>query len=578
MTDPSCNDLATKAELQELRDQLNQLLGEKEDGSGTVEIFQAGVTIATIAALAGTNFLTTRERAAAAVVDIVLDNPVNEPIWRDFRNGNAKWIRVKGNGTRVPLPDLSKIGKVAGDGASTAAGATAVASNAMASLAVLTSLVNIAVTLGLNIATVKILDKRIDAEARGTRTQLDAINSGMLRLYEKNQQDINAVNQQLEENQQIVQENRAGIESVRIDIAEAENTNNQLISELDTAQKSINELQSQNQELSQKIEDYATDFENTASDLTVAITDISRQLNFANQTIEKQRLEVEKVNEEFVLIEEKIVDVETRITDVETEIDELKNEFGILRLDLEQDIDLIDAQSKLNQARLILLENQTVRTGGGGAPQAVTQGIADTQTQTLQLAKQLSGSDIELQPIFDADVLNNNPYFKNTFQDLLTDIETGEVNQQQLDNLKADLNVDFQDILETTLQIGVITKLNDLQQKTSETKIAQATEKGICNSLNNHDLTESEAQRYMGYYVLELEPELFGFRIVTSLHHYYQTTCSCGHCTHAKPGTGYVSEVEGRSQDLRLTEYVLTGPVLATFIASQSRSLPNESQ
>jgi IS1 family transposase len=84
----------------------------------------------------------------------------------------------------------------------------------------------------------------------------------------------------------------------------------------------------------------------------------------------------------------------------------------------------------------------------------------------------------------------------------------------------------------------------------------------------NQDLTESDSQRYMGYYVLELEPELFGFRIVTSLHHYYHKTCSCGHCTHAKPGTGYVSAVEGRSKDLILTEYVLVGSFLATFIAS----------
>jgi transposase len=86
----------------------------------------------------------------------------------------------------------------------------------------------------------------------------------------------------------------------------------------------------------------------------------------------------------------------------------------------------------------------------------------------------------------------------------------------------------------------------------------------------NQDLTESDSQRYMGYYVLELEPELFGFRIVTQLHHYYQTTCSCGHCTYAKPGTGKVSVVEGRSQDLQLTEYVLVGAILATFIASLS--------
>ena len=59
----------------------------------------------------------------------------------------------------------------------------------------------------------------------------------------------------------------------------------------------------------------------------------------------------------------------------------------------------------------------------------------------------------------------------------------------------------------------------------------------------NQDLTESDSQRYMGYYVLDKKPELFGLRIVTSLHHYYQTTCSCGHCTHAQPGTGYISVV-----------------------------------
>ena len=91
----------------------------------------------------------------------------------------------------------------------------------------------------------------------------------------------------------------------------------------------------------------------------------------------------------------------------------------------------------------------------------------------------------------------------------------------------------------------------------------------ICAACN-HDLKESESQRYMGYYVLELEPELFGLRIVTQLHHYYRTICSCGHCTDEKPGTGFVSVIEGRSKDLQLTEYVLVGAFLATFIASLS--------
>ncbi len=84
----------------------------------------------------------------------------------------------------------------------------------------------------------------------------------------------------------------------------------------------------------------------------------------------------------------------------------------------------------------------------------------------------------------------------------------------------------------------------------------------------NYSLTESDCQLYMGHYVLELSQEESGFRIVCQLHHYYRATCSCSHCTDAKPGTGYVSAVEGRTRDLKLTEYVLVGPVLATFIAS----------
>ncbi len=84
----------------------------------------------------------------------------------------------------------------------------------------------------------------------------------------------------------------------------------------------------------------------------------------------------------------------------------------------------------------------------------------------------------------------------------------------------------------------------------------------------NHSLTESDGQRYMGHYVLELSLSESGLGIVCQLHHYYRATCSCGHCTDAKPGTGYVSAVEGRTRDLKLTEYVLVGPVLATFIAS----------
>ena len=84
----------------------------------------------------------------------------------------------------------------------------------------------------------------------------------------------------------------------------------------------------------------------------------------------------------------------------------------------------------------------------------------------------------------------------------------------------------------------------------------------------NQTLSSSDPKPYMGHYVLELEKGQSGFRVVCQLHHYYRLTCACGHISQAQPGTGYVSEVPGRVKNLKLTEYVLVGPWLASLIAS----------
>ena len=75
---------------------------------------------------------------------------------------------------------------------------------------------------------------------------------------------------------------------------------------------------------------------------------------------------------------------------------------------------------------------------------------------------------------------------------------------------------------------------------------------------------------YMGYYVYELEKTESGIRIFCTLHHYYTAVCDCGHETKAQPGEGYISHIEGRKKDLKLTEYTMVGPMLATFIAALS--------
>lgn len=78
--------------------------------------------------------------------------------------------------------------------------------------------------------------------------------------------------------------------------------------------------------------------------------------------------------------------------------------------------------------------------------------------------------------------------------------------------------------------------------------------------------------KHRAHYVLELErmPEDLGIRIGCTLHEYYVLVCSCGHQTKARPGEGHVSSVEGRKYQLKLTEAVLVGPQLASFIAALS--------
>ena len=84
----------------------------------------------------------------------------------------------------------------------------------------------------------------------------------------------------------------------------------------------------------------------------------------------------------------------------------------------------------------------------------------------------------------------------------------------------------------------------------------------------NQALVKSEPKPYMGHHVLELETRESGLQVVCQLHHYYQSSCSCGHQSQSKPGVGITSKIEGRSRDLKLTEYVLVGSHLSGLIAS----------
>ena len=89
----------------------------------------------------------------------------------------------------------------------------------------------------------------------------------------------------------------------------------------------------------------------------------------------------------------------------------------------------------------------------------------------------------------------------------------------------------------------------------------------ICNNK-----LEKPVSPHTGFYTYELERKPNGIEITCTLNYYYSCICECGHENIEQPGEGYVSVLEGRKQNLKLSEYTIVGPMLATFIASLNRN------
>ncbi len=84
-------------------------------------------------------------------------------------------------------------------------------------------------------------------------------------------------------------------------------------------------------------------------------------------------------------------------------------------------------------------------------------------------------------------------------------------------------------------------------------------------------LNKESAFLYRGHYTYELEIEDKCSSIKCTLHHYYESICSCGHENISCPGEGYISTVEGRKRNIKVSENCIVGPMLATFIGALNR-------
>lgn len=484
MPDLSCADLATKAELQELRDQLNALLGEKEEG-GTEVLFAASTSPAVVvAAGAATAFHFTKERAKQAVVSVATASTLEQPIWKALKDGTAQWISTSGNGTKTPITALNQVSKATGQNTVAANLATKGTATAGASLAVLANLVSIGATLGLNIATVNVIDSRIEAEARGARLQIDAVNSSMLRLYDKNQGDINAVIRELDENDNIIQANKTAINVANSEIIEAQKINRKLNDNINEANTAIEALVTQNEELVNQINSSNLETQEVIDNLTSQSNDISSQLTQATEVINRQKETIAKQEERILALETKVTKLEDRIRVVELQYIHLREEFFKLKNDLEANTELNNERVSLIEGKIALVQKFVKQNAGGGGGASGVSSAAATQTSLLDLTSKLTGKEPGKVAITSTDIQNNTSTFQDTFESLLTEIGGNGVTTEQLEALRTgivgDVNTNFSSLLGTS----VIPRLDNISSQTTDRRMISNTKTGICESLN----------------------------------------------------------------------------------------------
>jgi hypothetical protein len=491
-----CEDLATKAEVQELRDQLNAVLGEKEDGS-QAEVFTAGGGIAGGLLLSASTMLGfAKKNAPKAITQITMTKGVANGFAFGLPEGKAVLEALKADGQKVPQQALNEIGEQIGKNKAVGSTGAAVASNGAASLMLLATLVQIAGTLALNKATVDIFDARVNAESAGVQQALNQQNASMLRLYDKHEGELDAVNQDIERQNEIIASTQQQIAITQSDIVHLNGQTSTLANQLTEANQTIQELKANNVELASQVNGLETELGEAKAQFIDAITKVETQLDAAIVTIEKMQLDAQKQSERITLLETTVANQQAMLEEHGIDIANLQANVTDLQEDIEllQEEDALDDQiaeikSKLAESKLIIeqyrLEGK--RKAGNGSGAAIG-GAAAAQTGVLQLANKLTTPDPNAPVLPDTitreEMLNNPETFGDRLQDLLDRVTPDTMTPEQLEDLRGNIKTDFNTGINAAIASLLVPNLVDIKQQTSPDNISAATQMGLCKSLN----------------------------------------------------------------------------------------------
>ncbi len=473
---PVCEDLATKAELQELRDQLNAIFNSAiEGGTGTnIDVFSQGN-------LNGTQIAGGVALAATSIQALTIEGATGGALWQNLANGTATISQTLGNGTKAAVEGLRNFGGTVGK--TTLAGIATIALMPVAAsvVSIVTSLASTIASTGLTIATIEILGNRIDINENAI-IQFNKDYTSLINLLSQQNADILEATNRLEDNEEAFEDQKA--ETLRL-ATELRQANEQILgleNIANTRTTELNDLVAQVNAANQSIANLEANTSEEVSNLQENVNQMIEQINVGRQLVTDLQETATKLQNRITLMEEIVQKHEARITELEIISTYWRGELIQLRVDTEENIDLLDARVDLLEAKVILAENKTRTVGGSGGSVAAKTAVANAQTKVLELASNLAGTTTQTPTITNTDIENGTTTFSDTFTDLLSQIDTTTMDETQYNNLVDTLTNNFDTVLAGTLGATVIPNLDILKSQTSQTSIANAAATGVCST------------------------------------------------------------------------------------------------
>lgn len=459
----SCEKLATKAELQELRDQINNLLGKKEEGGEPIDVLTKGNLFGT-------------EINSRLIEDfsIEIDSETGEVQTMFFVGGEGGKVPSLRESATAAMRSLVDFGKFA---VKTGKLGWNLATNADRRAA-------------FNEKTWRLVADMIDSNEtlRSTEVAIRSANrrkKSLLELLDKNDGDLVASKQDIEDYRQDLEDYNLKLDEVKGEIIE----HNSKITELEY------------DDFLQK--DAIAQINQDVIDLTAYLNQNTLMDNQLKEDLKLRFLEMDFVinslQEEVDLIFEFSSKTSFRLYETELEIDkiiedsiEIKKEQDNLELRLVEVENFIKDPDSINQLPSITPATTTDyiikrSRSSSGADAWSRDNVIRTQKFGIDLADKLTGNNSFFDPTFEDTVKNPN-LFSDAAENLLSqvpDVTNFTTTDPNTTNPNDVTPKDIEKVISAIVADQLVPPLNDIQTKTSKDAIKSAASDAICDQSNN---------------------------------------------------------------------------------------------